>query len=195
LARSERPGRLSVSCRSIESDDERTKHFTEWRPDNTSASFKGLKGAAIDDLILCAMNMPRLIRFHIPKMALLQALAGLFGAFAIPLLLGMDVPLGTQLIVAFVAACLFAGVSVVFSTHLLACRTDGDRIENVFPALGSGSVRLDRARRSRLPDLFFVRIVDADGGASARVPRPFWAESPGEVTQILSRVRPYDTSA
>ncbi len=144
---------------------------------------------------LCAMNSPRLIRFDILKMALLQAAAGIIGAFAIPLLLGIDVPLAFRLIVAVVAASMFAGLSVGFSSHLLACRTDGDRVENVFPALGRGSVRLDRARRSRLPDLFFVRLVDADGGACARVPRPFWAECPEEVARILSRVEPYETRA
>lgn len=141
------------------------------------------------------MNAPRLIRFHILKMALLQAAVGIVGAFAIPLFLGIDVPLRFRLIIAILAASMFAGVSVVFSTHFLACRTDGDRVENVFPALGVGSVRLDRARRCRLPDFFFVRIADADGGASARLPRPFWAESPEEVRRILSQVRSDETNA
>ena len=61
----------------------------------------------------------------------------IIGAFAIPLLLGIDMPLGFRLLIAILAAFMFAGVSVVFSTHILACRTDGDRVENVFPALAA----------------------------------------------------------
>ena len=135
------------------------------------------------------MNSPRLIRFHVLKMAVVQAGAGLAGAFAIPLLVGADIPLAFRLIVAVFAALMFAGLSVVLSTHIGACRTDGDRIENVFPALGRGSVQLDRARRSWRPDPFFVRLVDLNAGASARIPRPFWAESPARVAQMLRRVK------
>ena len=122
-------------------------------------------------------------------MAALQSVSAFVVAFSIPWVMGFPIPTAIRLIFAFLAAAMFAGGSLFFSAYLLASRLEGDHVENVFPALGRGSVNLNTAKLSRFPALLLVRLIDEQSKATVRLPRPFWSNDPTAVTEILSRVK------
>jgi hypothetical protein len=96
--------------------------------------------------------------------------------------------IGLRVVFATFGALLFAAISLVFSAYLLASRLDGDHLENLFPALGRGRVNIARAKLSRFPHPLLLRLVDKESNATVQLPRPFWAENPRLVAEILLQV-------
>ena len=135
------------------------------------------------------VGTPRVIGIDKRKLAVLVAAAGFAAAWLIPLALGIALPASSKLTMGVLTALAFSAGSLMFPTYLLAVRVEGGRVANVFPPCGHGSVNLAKARLSVFPSPVLLRLVDRESGASALLPRPFWADAPDEITRVLAVVR------
>jgi hypothetical protein len=134
------------------------------------------------------MHNRRQIGFSKLKFAGLQGAVAFAFAFSVPWLLGDDFPMRLRLGFATLGALFFATFALVLA-HLLASRLDGDYVQNVFPALGRGSVNLNTAKLAKSSHPLLFRLIDEESQATAALPRAFWSNDPQLVAEILMRVK------
>lgn len=132
--------------------------------------------------------MKKNIKFKLWKFSLVQAIFPPLLFIAFYAFVDAEIPIGIIIWFPLFGSILFAFAGAAMAALVLDSVLINDELKNSYKALGRGTVRLSKAKRSFSPDLVFILIKDKENKSFARIPKPFWADDPDLIREILEKV-------